>query len=237
MNAPHSKGARRSKSSKRLSAKRKPKTSAALPGANRPEAAELDRVDSQPLQPGSSSLAGHGLTCRDLATMHPDALGDAAYLHLSDKMSLGQELLDAASLAPVSLHEQMRPRDALERMALMQILLAHGRVAWHTKQLTAQTDAQSLGIISEACERASGTFVRLMRAFAEYRRPPTSGTTVAIGQANLANQQMVQNIQKGGAPRQKHDEQTRKGAAVNAETVSANAPRTEVAPANLSRTG
>ncbi len=95
----HSKGARHSKSPKRLTAKRKPKTSAALPGPNRPEAAKLAPVDSQPLQPAVSSTASHRLTPRTLARMHPDVLGDAAYLLLSSQMPLPEEQFEAASLA------------------------------------------------------------------------------------------------------------------------------------------
>jgi hypothetical protein len=95
----------------------------------------------------------------------------------------------------------MLPADALERLALSQLLLAHGRTAWLTKLLTDQSDAQSFGVISEACERATGSFVRLMRAFGEYRRPFSSGTSVSIGQANLAHQQVVQNFPKGEAGR------------------------------------
>ena len=148
--------------------------------------------------------------------MHPDLLGDAAYLRVSDKMLLPEEMRDAAALGPAHFCTQMLPADALERLALSQLLLAHGRTAWLTKLLTDQRDVQSFEVISEACERATGSFVRLMRAFGEYRRPFSSGTSVSIGQANLAHQQVVQNFPKGGA-RGKNGVRTRiapKGTAV-----------------------
>jgi hypothetical protein len=50
-------------------------------------------------------------------------------------------------------------------------------------------------VINEACDRAANTFRRQMLALAEYRRPPRSDQFVAIRQANLANQQVVQNVE------------------------------------------
>ncbi len=154
--------------------------------------------------------------------MHPDLVGDAAYLLVTDKMLLPEEMRDASTLGAASFHKQMRPTDPLERLALSQALLAHARAAWLTKLLTDQTDAQSLGVISEACERATGSFARLMRSFGEYRRPSSSGTRVSIGQANLAHQQVVQNFPKG-EEKEKNGVRTRiahKGTAV-ADRLSA----------------
>ena len=116
-------------------------------------------------------------------------------------MGLPQELAESTALATLTFQEEMCPRDALERLALSQMLLVHGRVAWLSKLLPAQADAGSLGVVSEACERALGSFLRLMRAFREYREPKNSSTTVSIGQANVAGQQVVQNLR--GAPRKR----------------------------------
>ena len=139
---------------------------------------------------------------------HPVTLASAAYIHFSGQMGLPQELAEATGPATLTFQEEMHPRDALERLALSQILLVHGRVAWLSKLLPAQVDAASLGIISEACERTLGSFIRLMRAIHEHREPKNSSTTVSIGQANVARQQIVQNLMKEER-REKNDEQTR----------------------------
>ena len=212
-------------------AKRKLKTAVVLHGPIHSKTGGLARRSSDQLQLPPSSKPNEDSKSRVLAKMHPELLGDVAYLYLSNKMSPIQELLEAAGPGALSLQEQMRPKDALERLALTQALLAHGRAAWLTKLLTRHTNAQSLAIISEACERAAGTFARLMRAIAEYRRPPNSSTTV-IGQANLAEQQVVQNIAKQELQEKNDDKRTKittKGAAVTAEILPADAERAGVA--------
>jgi hypothetical protein len=154
-----------------------------------------------------------------LERAHPVALASAAYIHFSGQMGLPQELAEATGPATLTFPEEMRPRDALERLALSQMLLVHGRVAWLSKLLPAQSDAASLGIISEACERTLGSFIRLMRAIREHREPKNSSTTVSIGQANVAGQQVVQNLMKEER-REKNDEQTR----IMRETGAASPP-------------
>jgi hypothetical protein len=131
------------------------------------------------------------------------------------------ELGDASWQAPLQFQQQMRAKDALERLAHTQILMAHARTAWLTKLATRQTDMKALAVILEACDRASSTFVKLMRATAEYRQPKTPPTTVSIGQANVAHQQLVQNIQGKEGKRIENDEQTQIGPAIDTEAVSA----------------
>jgi hypothetical protein len=140
---------------------------------------------------------------------HPTCLGSAAYLCLSDHVPLPADLAEAAAPATITFLEEMGPRDALERLALSQVLLAHGRTAWLTKSLTAQTSPDMFRVLSEACEHAAGTFVRLMRAFAEYRRPANNGTNVSIAQANVAKQQVIQTFITEEVSRENHDEQSR----------------------------
>jgi hypothetical protein len=200
-------------------------TSPAEPGAQK-----LARRSSGQLQP--PSRRDQKSMSLILEKLHPELLGDLSYHFLSRAMSLTGEHLEAAVPSALSFQEQMQPKDGLERLALTQALLAHARAAWLTKLLTSQMSAQSLAIISEACERASGTFGRLMRAIAEYRRPPSSSATVSIGQANLAHQQVVQNIQKQELQGKNDDERTKittKGAAVTAEVLSADAEGAGVA--------
>src|ERR1017187_1643761 len=94
-----------------------------------------------------------------LERAQPVTLASAAYIQFSGEMGLPQELAEATGPATLTFQEEMRPRDALERLALSQILLVHGRVAWLSKLLPAQADAESLGIVSEACERTLGSFI------------------------------------------------------------------------------
>ena len=142
--------------------------------------------------------------------MHPDMLGALGYTELARSMRVTGEHLEAACFAPMYLQEEMRAKNGIERMALTQMILAQGRTAWLSELSTRQSQPKSLAVVLEACERASSTFARLMRAFQEYRQQRNGGTKVSIGQANLTAQQLVQNIQKQNT-QEKHDGQTRKG--------------------------
>jgi hypothetical protein len=152
---------------------------------------------------------------------HPDLLGDLAYFRLAESMGLKGEHLDAAYSAPLYFQKEMRPKDGLERLALTQLVLAEGRAAWLTKLATMQTNAKSLNAVLAACERATGTYVRLMRALSDYRQP-MKGANISIGQANVAGQQLVQNIQNQRL-KEKYDEQTKiknGGGIIDAEILS-----------------
>ncbi len=214
--------------------KRNMKTVSQLLDSRQPGNQKLARRGSGPLQLPPSGRSAQDSRTNILATVHPDSLADVAYLHLSNKMALGQEQLEMAVPAVLSFQRQMRPKDALERLALTQALMAHGRVAWLTKLATSQTNVHALATINESCERASGTFVRLMRAIGEYRQPRDSSATVSIGQANLAHQQIVQNIQKQEARQEGNvDERTRiraNKAAASAEAISAVQERVAITP-------
>lgn len=76
----------------------------------------------------------------------------------------------------------------------MQALWAHARVARLSAMANRQDGRENLRVINDACDRASDTFRKLMLAMAEYRRPPRpAGVHVtAFGQANVAQQQVVQ---------------------------------------------
>src|SRR5450756_1987020 len=78
-----------------------------------------------------------------LERAHPVTLASMAYIHISGEMGLPQELAEATGPATLTFQEEMHPRDALERLALSQMLLVHGRVAWLSKLLPAQADAAS----------------------------------------------------------------------------------------------
>ena len=97
---------------------------------------------------GSSQLARPRVECqeRSLAAQNrpsasgdklpPDFLGTAAYLLVADKRLLGPELLEAAGLGAIGFQGHMQSKDGLERLAISQLLVTHGRVMWLSKLLT-----------------------------------------------------------------------------------------------------
>ena len=87
--------------------------------------------------------------------------------------------------------KRLKTKDPLESMLVIQAIWAHARLARLTKMEASETRVDVLKMMNEACDRASNTFRKLMLTLAEYRRPPRSYT--AIGQANVAQQQVVQN--------------------------------------------
>lgn len=88
----------------------------------------------------------------------------------------------------------MKASDPLEEMLVAQALWTHARVARLNNLAITQTDRENLRIVNEAADRATNTFRRVMLALAEYRRPPRAGDSfTAIKQANIANQQVIQN--------------------------------------------
>jgi hypothetical protein len=129
-----------------------------------------------------------------------------------------EEFCDLAAPAALTFIGEMRPRDGLERLALSQALLAHSRASFLTQLMTRQSDAVTLSAISEAAERAANTLARLMRAFREYREPKEATVSIAqVGQANLGNGQLVQNLLKQKvAGKNNRGEQTRILSAGNA---------------------
>jgi hypothetical protein len=90
--------------------------------------------------------------------------------------------------------------------------------------LTEQTNTKAIATISAAIDSGVSTFTRLMRTLDEYRRPRIANTTVSIGQANVAGNQLVQHIQNQEAT-VKHGIQTKTATdrtPINAEVVPAN---------------
>ena len=180
------------------------------------------------------SLAAQNRTGTTGDKLSPDFLGTAAYLSLADKMALGPELLEAAGLGAIGFQDQIQSKDGLERLAISQVLVTHGRVMWLSKLLTEQTSTKAITAISASIDSALSTFVRLMRAIDEYRRPRAANTTVSIGQANVASNQLVQNIQNQEVT-PKHGNQTKSApdqAAINTEIVPANTKRIAVTPSD-----
>jgi hypothetical protein len=152
---------------------------------------------------------------------HPNFVGNLAYMSMCEGMGITGDFLEAAVPSLIDFQEQMHPTDPLLALALTQALIAHGRAAWLAKLAAAQTNPKSLCLISEASGRASHTFARLMNAILQYRRPAAT-TTVSIAQANLAGQQVVQNVLN--QEDQNHSDQTRIGQSGPASTTAALSP-------------
>jgi hypothetical protein len=181
---------------------------------------KLTRPHVEPRELSSIALNPPGAIANKLP---PDFLGTAAYLSLADKMALGPELLEAAGLGAIGFQDQIQSKDGLERLAISQVLVTHGRVMWLSKLLTEQTNTKAITAISASIDSALSTFARLIRALDEYRRPRAANTTVSIGQANVAGNQLVQNIQNQEVT-PKYGNQTKSApdqAAINTEIVPA----------------
>jgi hypothetical protein len=88
----------------------------------------------------------------------------------------------------------MQPRDAIEEMLVIQMAWAHARLARLTRLAADQTSTANVRVLNDACDRASNTFRRMVQALGDYRGP-SQRTFVAIKQANVANQQVVQNVE------------------------------------------
>jgi hypothetical protein len=176
-------------------------------GSTKIDVREIEHRNSEPTQLPSPNETDQDPKSQFLAAFHPQLLGNVAYFCAAKSMSMTGDLLEAAAPAVLAFQERMRPMDALEELALNQALISHARAAWLSVLATKQTNAQSLAIINEAADRASSTFVRLTRAIREHRKPTNPSTTVSIGQANVAGQQIVQNIQEHESHKN-HDEQT-----------------------------
>lgn len=88
--------------------------------------------------------------------------------------------------------KRMAPSDPAEEMLVVQMLLAHARVMHLTSLANGQEGLDAVRIVNEYADRASNTLRRLALALAEYRRPSRRvASYTAIGQANIAGQQVV----------------------------------------------
>lgn len=202
----------------RCNAKRRPrKTKRAQVSQLSQARSEIRNVGQTYIQNRIQNNAEVGMSSVDhprahlIEKLHPQILGNVSYVHLCEAMGVGKEFIDAAIPASLAFSEEMRASDPLEALAITQALIAHARSAWLARLATRQTDPHSLCMINEASGRASITFARLMAAIQQHRRPAAPpATTVSIGQANLANQQVINTVRtqqlSEGA---RDDEQTR----------------------------
>jgi hypothetical protein len=105
-----------------------------------------------------------------------------------------EEAARGAELIVEAIRESVQPQDALEEMLVVQMAWAHARLARLSAIAHSQEQRGNVQVVNDACDRAANTFRRQMLALAEYRRPAQAGSFVAIKQANVANQQVVQNV-------------------------------------------
>lgn len=104
----------------------------------------------------------------------------------------GRETAEAATRDAAAAIDAMAPRDPVERMLVEQILFAHARAMRLSQLANQQNSLDGIRVANEYADKASNTARRLALALAEYRRPPKTGPSfTAIGQANIAAQQVV----------------------------------------------
>jgi hypothetical protein len=127
--------------------------------------------------------------------MHGVFLPGSVYRHqLKEVVGDDQNLLDTALAYMIDVMGDFKPRDPAERMLVAQMVHTHARFLNLTTMATQQQNLKWAAMMHEAADRASNVFRRQMLALAEYRRPPRPAKQfTSIGQANIANQQVVQN--------------------------------------------
>jgi hypothetical protein len=189
-------------------------------GALKGRKGELARRDSEVLQ----AAAPRELPKEQKETIehfHPQFLGFRAYFKLSE--AVGDHLLDTAGVgAGKFIVDRIHETDPLQGLAHTLALLAHARAAWLTHQAVGEKDVRSLAVHLNGAERATNTYMQLMKAITEHQNAKTPNAKISIKQANVAQQQIVQNI--GNGDKQPHDERTRM-APSNEEVVSPLAER------------
>jgi hypothetical protein len=143
------------------------------------------RVNGNPDTDPKAAQAIHGRTIpgvvyantlrQRIAGMFPEPMAPGAMLYVDD------------------LIERMAPRDPVEEMLVVQLVLTHARVLHLIDMANGQERLESIRTVHEYADRASNTYRRLMLALAEYRRPAAPATFTAIRQANIAGQQVIHN--------------------------------------------
>jgi hypothetical protein len=141
--------------------------------------------------PGKDDAAGQRRMAKAvyLDTVGIGVLASQHEWFVSDKTGEGATAFVGA------IKESVRPRDVIEEMLCLQMAFTHARIAKLSLQAIQQVDRNNVQVVNDACDRAANPFRRQMLALGEYRRPPRSDAFVAIKQANVAAQQVVQNVE------------------------------------------
>ncbi|MBL4699424.1 MAG: hypothetical protein JKX70_11390 [Phycisphaerales bacterium] len=149
----------------------------------------------------SSSIAVYGSSLRDPKIgkqVHIDIMTSAVHnsgiSNRIGKMIVGIDLGQTSDGFIEHVFDGMNPKDPAEEMLVSQMVLAHTRAMHLADMAMSQTNLDQIRIINEYADKAANTYRRLMLALDEYRRPRRGGDTYTqIQQANIANQQIVDN--------------------------------------------
>jgi len=125
---------------------------------------------------------------------HHATLLVSMYRHQLSALTGGADnMVDSSTDYVIDFIKGISPRDSVEQLLASQMLLTHMRVLHLNNLAQQQTLVKTVQVLNEAADRAANTFRRQVLSLAEYRRPPRQSNFTAIGQANIANQQVVQN--------------------------------------------
>ncbi len=176
----------------------KDKPSQGTPGTSTRGDYRMELPPDQVLPPGRSVLVlpepaiGRSQSGVVAGVLYADAVNQ----RIGALVAIGHLPQSAASYA-IDLFNRLEPRDPLEEMLIIQAIVTHARAMHLNHTATRQERPITLQTVNEYADRASNTYRRLMLALAEYRRPPRPPANfTAIGQANLAQQQVVMNHEK-----------------------------------------
>lgn len=167
---------------KRSKPKKPAKTPPASPPSPPPETPDPYATPEVARAVHGKSMAGivyANALAQRIAKMFPRSLTKSAMVYMED------------------LIQRMDPRDPVEEMLVVQLVLTHARVLHLTDWANRQESLERLRGVNECADRASNTYRRLMLALPEYRRPPSSSSFTAIRQANFASQQLIQSNETG----------------------------------------
>ena len=105
----------------------------------------------------------------------------------------GHPAVKSAAAYVFDLFTRLQPRDPVEELLVSQMLQTQVRITSLTATAAEQKSLAWAKMMYEAADRASNTFRRQMLALSEYRNPKKPATVTTIEQANIAQQQVVQN--------------------------------------------
>ena len=152
----------------------------------------------QPLPPPPAPCK-HAMTDDfDPREQHGFLLTAEVYRHLLKSVVDSDAFAKSALRHMMGVYLEAGPRDPFEQMLLSQMVQTHARLMHLNLMAPQQKNLKWFALMNEAADRAANTFRRQVLALAEYRRPPRPAQSfTAIGQANIAAQQVVQNQNQG----------------------------------------
>ncbi len=162
----------------------------APPDTPAPQQGQSKRQITLPIDPVAQRVA-----VKDVFLKVAGANVLAAQMHPFVSAAAGQNDLWVAEVFIDAIRESVQPRNAIEEMLLVQMAWTHARLARLSAIAHNQERRGNVQVVHSACDRAANTFRRQMLTLAEYRRPAQPNNFLAIKQANVAHQQVVQNVE------------------------------------------